>query len=121
MANRILVVDDSATYRSIIAVTLQQAGKDVAVACDGLEGLEALQEASFDLFIVDINMPRMGGVEFICKMREQARFSDVPVVVLAAEDEAEEHAELESVHPLYWLEKGFSPAELVTEVNNILS
>ncbi len=121
MGTRILVVDDSATYRAIIEVTLKQAGKDVSVACDGLEGLESLNSETFDLFIVDINMPRMGGVEFICEMRKKTRFADVPVVVLAAQDEAEEHTELASVKPLYWLEKGFSPAELVAEVDKILS
>lgn len=120
MVKRILVVDDSATFRTIISVTLRQAGRDVEVACDGCEALELLESTAIDLFIVDVNMPRMGGIQFIKEMRKLERFAEAPIVILSAADDVDERDELALVKPLFWLEKGFSPAELEQKVSSIL-
>lgn len=61
----ILVVDDQAPVRLTIRIGLEQAGHTVADAADGQEGLDQLDGQTFDLAIVDVVMPRMGGVEFI--------------------------------------------------------
>lgn len=119
MGNRILVADDSATFRTIIAATLKQSGQTVTLAEDGRDALNSLNGAAFDLFIVDINMPRLDGVQFITEMRKIPRFQKVPVIVLAAQDEADEHDALRSVESLYCIEKGFEPASFVEEVVSI--
>lgn len=120
MGNRVLVIDDSVTFRTIIAATLEQAGRDVATACDGREALNLLNGDIFNLFIVDINMPRMNGVQFVVEMRKRPRFAKVPVLMLAAEDEVAEHPELGTAGHIHWLEKGFDPSELVQNVSEIL-
>ena len=58
---RILVIDDAATVRLYHREILENAGFDVAEAINGVEALEKIEEAPFDLYLVDINMPKLDG------------------------------------------------------------
>jgi DNA-binding NtrC family response regulator len=60
---RILIVEDDATFRGLLADILDDAGHEVTQAPDGAAGLAMLQHASFDLVLSDLKMPRMGGIE----------------------------------------------------------
>ena len=78
-ANRILVVDDELQIRRVMRVTLGGAGYLVADAPSGEEALEKLRDERFDLVLLDINLPGMGGIETCHKIRAQ---SDVHVMML---------------------------------------
>ena len=68
---RILVVDDAATVRMYHRGILESAGYLVEEAWNGIEALEKALEAPFDLYIVDINMPKLDGYAFLRELRQQ--------------------------------------------------
>lgn len=88
MIGRILIVEDDATFRGLLATILEDAGHQVTLAVDGAEGLARLQQESFDLVLSDLKMPKMGGVELF-----QASRVDVnapPFVLITAFGTVEE-------------------------------
>ncbi len=69
-SKRILVVDDEQSIRDIFQTFLQEMGYNVVTAVDGLDALEKIAKEKFELYIVDIYMPRMGGLELISRLKE---------------------------------------------------
>jgi len=82
-AGRILVVDDDPQIRRVMRVTLTQQGYEVDDTTRGETALAKVRERRFDLVLLDINMPGMGGLE-TCKMIRQG--SEVPIIMLTARD-----------------------------------
>jgi signal transduction histidine kinase/CheY-like chemotaxis protein len=83
----ILVAEDNVVNQTIIQAMLKQLGHEVRLANDGREALEALAQQSFDLVLMDCNMPVMGGLEATQRLRAgtgSVRDSDVPVIALTA-------------------------------------
>ena len=81
---RILVADDNATNRKIIAKILEHGGHSVELVDDGEQALDALENQHFDLMILDMSMPEMGGLEVVKIHRALNRNSPTPVVILTA-------------------------------------
>jgi twitching motility two-component system response regulator PilG len=82
----VLVVDDSATIRHLVALTLHTAGYIVRMAEDGVKALSMLQDGIPDLVLMDINMPRMDGYQ-VCKViKGDEATKRVPVVMLSGKD-----------------------------------
>jgi CheY-like chemotaxis protein len=67
---KIMVVDDEQNIREIISEFLQEVGYTVAVAVDGLDALDKVAYEQYDLYIIDVYMPRMGGLDLIAKLKE---------------------------------------------------
>lgn len=92
--NKVLVVDDSAPLHQIYKIILTRYKLDVIQALSGQEGLDNLtQHPDVSLLIVDLAMPRMSGLEFIKKVKEQAAFSKISIIVVTSrgsETDAEE-------------------------------
>ena len=84
MGKSVLAVDDSATVRKFVSVSLTMQGFDVVTACDGMDALEKLPGRSFDLVITDLNMPNMDGFELIKALRENPQTKDMPVIILTS-------------------------------------
>lgn len=82
---RVLVVDDSETVRNQVGRALTQAGFEVTGASDGLDGLEKSKDGLFSLVLLDVNMPRMSGLDLLEKLREQESTKEVPALVLTTE------------------------------------
>lgn len=84
----VLIVDDSAAIRKILHRVLVQAdvplGK-VLEASDGLEALEKLKTDKVGLILSDINMPNMDGIELLSKLKEDANFKTVPILMVTTE------------------------------------
>jgi two-component system chemotaxis response regulator CheY len=84
----VLIVDDSAAIRKILHRVLVQAevplGK-VLEASDGLEALAKLKVEKVGLILSDINMPNMDGIEFLSKLKEDASFKTVPILMVTTE------------------------------------
>ena len=81
----ILIVDDSETVRNQVGRALKEAGFGVVQASDGVEGLRESQEGDFALILLDVSMPRMGGMELLDRLRQEPKTRDVPVLVLTTE------------------------------------
>jgi two-component system, chemotaxis family, chemotaxis protein CheY len=85
-AKRVLVIDDAALVRAYYRQALERAGYHVDEALNGLEALEKILLHSFDLLIVDVNMPQMDGVTFLRTLREkELPVSATPALVTSTE------------------------------------
>lgn len=118
MALNVLVVDDSSTMRRIIARTLAISGLPIGSvheACNGAEALELLMRSEFDLALLDLNMPIMGGMEALERIRENGKTTDLPVVVVSTEGS---EPRIERVKQLAagFVRKPFPPESLVKAI-----
>jgi two-component system chemotaxis response regulator CheY len=84
---KLLVVDDSSTMRRIIKNTLARLGyQDILEGADGLEGWAAIDaNPDVEMLITDWNMPEMNGLELVKKVRADARFKDLPIIMVTTE------------------------------------
>jgi len=71
-AQRILVVDDESSIRNTLRRYLERSGHCAETAPDGIEALQTFEREPFDIVITDLNMPRMGGVELVRRLKESS-------------------------------------------------
>ena len=88
-----LVVDDSMLIRHTVCRFLEQRGFTVEAASNGLDALEALKRIHPDLIITDMQMPKMGGTEFITVLKSQHSTKDIPVIIVAGKQSGFEETE----------------------------
>jgi len=82
----ILVVDDSATVRRLVSITLERRGHRVRTAVDGLDGLTKFEEEMPDLVLMDITMPEMDGYELCRMLRRNPSAKRMPILMLSGND-----------------------------------
>jgi CheY-like chemotaxis protein len=81
----VMVVDDSRNVRELLSITFSKAGYRVEQAKDGIEALEKLHSGiSCDLVILDIEMPRMDGMEMLCQLQQDPDLHDLPIAMLTS-------------------------------------
>jgi two-component system, chemotaxis family, chemotaxis protein CheY len=85
MQKQVLIVDDCAITRRLVALYLRGAGFSSIQAEDGLEALEKLAQDSVDVVITDLNMPRMDGLALTKSLRSEDRYARLPIVMLTTE------------------------------------
>ncbi|MDH7577623.1 MAG: response regulator [Bacillota bacterium] len=85
MGRRVLIVDDSSTVRSYHRKVLESAGFTAAEAVNGYEALEKALQAEFDIYLVDINMTKGTGLDFLREVRANPELAAVPAVVISSE------------------------------------
>jgi two-component system chemotaxis response regulator CheY len=123
MALNILIIDDSATTRSVIKKTLNLAGiplGEIHEAGNGQEGLASLHEQWIDLVFVDINMPVMNGVEFVEKKNEDPALKSIPVVVVSTDNTVARQEQLRAHGVQAFVRKPFTPEELKKIIADVL-
>ena len=114
---RILVVDDEASIRNLVAAYLRAEDFDVVTAEDGEQALAAFRRHRPDLVVLDIMLPKVDGLEVLQRIRRE---SDVYVLLLTARSEEEDRVIGLTVGADDYLTKPFSPRELVARVKAIL-
>jgi two-component system, chemotaxis family, sensor histidine kinase and response regulator WspE len=87
---RVLVVDDSITVREVQRQILRTHGYEVEVAVDGQDGWNKVRAGPFDLVISDVDMPRVTGLEFVRRIRDDQALRDVPVIIVSYKDRDED-------------------------------
>jgi len=87
---RILVVEDSFTVRELERKVLRTHGYEVDVAVDGVDGWNAVRSNNYDLIVTDIDMPRMDGIELVTRIRQDARFSLLPIIIVSYKEREED-------------------------------
>jgi chemosensory pili system protein ChpA (sensor histidine kinase/response regulator) len=112
----VLVVDDSITVRRVTQRLLQREGYRVALAADGLQALERLQDEKPAIVLSDIEMPRMDGFDLVRNIRADARLRELPVVMITSRiaEKHREHARELGVD--HYLGKPYSEDELLALV-----
>ena len=92
LGKRLLIVEDNKINQKLILTLLKDSGIDLETADDGVEALEKLREPGrhIDMVLMDVNMPRMDGLEATREIRRDPRLCDIPVVALTASTSEEE-------------------------------
>jgi OmpR family response regulator RpaB len=115
--HKILVVDDEATIRRILATRLSMVGYEVVVAADGEEALTQFKAESPDLIVLDVMMPKMNGLQ-VCQTLRQ--ITGVPIIMLTALGEVSDRIKGLELGADDYLPKPFSPKELESRIQAIL-
>ncbi|PLX02570.1 MAG: hybrid sensor histidine kinase/response regulator, partial [Marinilabiliales bacterium] len=118
---RILVTEDSITSRTLIKEILESAGYYVDTAVDGLDGYIKAQAGNYDLFVSDVDMPRMNGFELTAKIRNDKKLSELPVILVTAlgSKEDQEHG-IDVGANAYIVKSSFEQSNLLETVNKLI-
>ena len=117
MPSTILVVDDDTHIRQLLTFALSKAGLDTAEAPDGEAALAAIEAQAPDLVVLDINMPRMDGIEVCRRLRAKG---DLPILFLSSRDDEIDRVLGIELGADDYVTKPFSPREVVARVQAIL-
>jgi twitching motility two-component system response regulator PilG len=113
---KVLVIDDSNTIRRSAEIFLKQGGHDVLLAEDGFDALSKVNDYEPDLIFCDILMPRLDGYQTCAIIKRNARFSDVPIVMLSSKDGVFDKARGRMVGSQDYLTKPFTKDQLLQTV-----
>lgn len=113
---QVLIVDDSQTVRHELAAALSAAGYGTLEAADGEVGLELARAHPISLIILDVNMPRMNGLQMLEHLRLDWATANVPVVILTTEAEEPMVERARKAGAKGWLIKPVTAAHLVSTV-----
>jgi two-component system, chemotaxis family, chemotaxis protein CheY len=117
----ILIVDDSKVMRDMIVACLRaHPGLTFTHAQSGLEALEKLSLRRFDLMILDLNMPDIGGFEVIEFMRGQDKLRALPIIVVTTRGDEGSKARALGAGASRFMTKPFSPEAILAEVRSFL-
>ncbi|MBL0745565.1 response regulator [Chryseolinea lacunae] len=117
----ILVIEDNTDLREFMAATLQNNNYAVLTASDGEEALQIALKYVPSLVLSDLMMPRMDGMAFTKKMKDDERTSHIPVILLTAKNETQARIEGLKTGADDYLTKPFSPDELLVRIDNLIS
>jgi two-component system chemotaxis response regulator CheY len=117
----VLVVEDSRAIRSMIRVSLEEAGGFFAVeAGNGFEALKTLPTRRFDLIITDINMPDINGLELIGYVKSNPTYRDIPLIIVSTEKTEEDKKRGLTLGAAGYVVKPFRKEELMGMVTKVL-
>lgn len=120
MAKTVLSVDDSASMRQLVKLTLSGAGYQVVEATDGADGLDKARGGAVDLVVTDLNMPRMDGISLIRELRKLATYKGVPILLLTTESDDDRKREAKAAGATGWITKPFNQDQLLGVVRKVL-
>ena len=120
---RILIVEDSATMRSLLAATLEELGDDVKVteAASGFEALRLLPREDYDLVVTDINMPDINGLELVSFVKRNEKYSSIPLIIVSTEGSERDRDKGLGLGADAYLVKPFEPETLREVARDLLS
>ena len=118
-----LIIDDSSVMRKIVERCLRQSGIAIATvyeAANGAEALAILDKSSMDVIFCDINMPIMGGLEFIRRLKDVPKARNVPIVMITTEGGEAHVVEALSSGARGYIRKPFTPEQMRDQVTPLL-
>jgi len=121
MAKTILIVDDSASIRSVVGIALKGAGYNVIEACDGRDALSKMTGQKIHLIVSDINMPNMDGITFVKELKKLTNFKFTPVCMLTTEAEHSKMKEGKAAGAKAWIVKPFQAPKLLDVVSKLIA
>ena len=120
MSKTILVVDDASLIRSVASKAATDAGYNVVVAVDGIDGLAKLEENTIDLIFSDVNMPQMGGLEMVSNIKSKPEYKFLPIVMLTTESSPELKSQGKALGVKAWLVKPFNKDKFLLSLEKLL-
>jgi two-component system chemotaxis response regulator CheY len=116
----IMTVDDSASMRQMVGFVLREGGYEVVEAVNGRDALSKMQGQDLHLFLTDVNMPEMDGIEFTRRVRGMAEYKFVPIVLLTTESAEHKKQEGKAAGATAWIVKPFKPDQLLAVVKKVM-
>lgn len=124
LGKKILFIEDEPVFVEMFGKRLRNEGYEVVTKQDGVAGLEAALNETFDLIITDVMMPNMDGREFISKLKDEEQGKNVPIFLLSAsvsmEDESVKTLTDAGIVTKAFLKTEITPSELTYSVNDYL-
>ena len=119
MSIKVLAVDDSRTMRDMLRIALSDAGFDVTLAEDGVDGLDVLAGIAPQVIVTDINMPNMDGFGFIENVRKTKKDRATPILVLTTECAEELKMRAKNAGATGWIVKPFDKDKLISAIKRV--
>ncbi|MCB0359965.1 MAG: response regulator, partial [Bdellovibrionales bacterium] len=116
----ILIVDDDKGTRAVVSAALRRAGFAVTEAKDGKDALEKLIDALPDAVVCDLDMPGIGGKDFLVQVRGDERTAELPVIMLTGWDTEEQELSLIQSGASDFVSKSASPAVVVARIRRLV-
>ena len=116
----VLVVDDSVTVRKVTSRFLERQGFNVAVAKDGIDAIEILQDTTPDMILLDIEMPRMDGFEVATQVRHNKRLQHIPIIMITSRTGEKHRERALEIGVNDYMGKPFQEQELLSKIQQIL-
>ena len=117
MAKKILIIEDEEIVLGLLQKKLNQEDYEVSVARDGEEGLKKMREIKPDLVLLDVIMPKMGGLEVMEEMQKDSGLKKIPVIVVSNSGQPVEIDKVRELGARDWLIKTeFDPQEVIDKV-----
>ncbi|MEO1850535.1 MAG: response regulator, partial [Psychrobacter sp.] len=116
----ILVVDDSVTVRKVTSRFLERQGFNVAVAKDGIDAIEILQDTTPDMILLDIEMPRMDGFEVATQVRFNSRLQHIPIIMITSRTGEKHRERALEIGVNDYMGKPFQEKELLEKIQRLL-
>ena len=119
MSKTILTIDDSASVRQMVSMTLSAAGHTIIEAGDGAEGYTKAIAQPVHAVLTDLDMPVMNGIEFIRKYRQHPSSKGVPIILLTTESDEELKRQAKEAGATGWIVKPFKQDQLVAVIKKV--
>lgn len=119
MSKTILTIDDSASIRQMVSMTLISAGLDVIEAANGAEGYDKATTNTVHAILTDLNMPVLNGIEFIRKYRQHPSSKGVPIILLTTESDEELKRQAKEAGATGWIVKPFKQDQLLAIIKKV--
>ena len=116
---KVLIVDDSETVRQQVTQALGQAGFAVLEAADGVDGLACANTNTLSMIILDVNMPRLGGLDMLDQLKSDPKHAELPVLMLTTEVEQAMIARAKKAGACGWMIKPLKMDQLVSTVSKL--
>ena len=120
MGKSILIVDDSASVRQVVSISLRGAGYDVMEGSDGRDALSKLKGQKVHLIISDVNMPNMDGISMVKAIKQMPAYKFTPIVMLTTESQETKKREGQEAGAKAWIVKPFKPEQLLGVVQKLV-
>lgn len=120
MAKTIMIVDDSASLRQVVSISLRGAGYDVIEGRDGADALTKLTGQKVHLIVSDVNMPNMDGISFVKAVKQLPAYRFTPIVMLTTESQDSKKREGQEAGAKAWVLKPFNPPQLLSVVQKLV-
>jgi two-component system, chemotaxis family, chemotaxis protein CheY len=116
MAKNIMIIDDSASLRQVVAISLRGAGYEVQEAADGRDALGKLTGQKINLMICDLNMPNLDGIGFVKEVKKMPLYRYTPIIILTTEHDENIVKAGQEAGVKAWVLKPFQPPQMLAAV-----
>ena len=115
-----MIVDDSLSVRKSLTQLVEDAGYQASTAIDGMDALDAIERVNPSVMIVDLEMPRMNGIELVQKLRNMNTYKNLPIFMVTSRSMREHRAMAEKAGVSCYVTKPFSDEDLLGMIHQSL-